>query len=621
LLALLGSRHTGLAEVVYRWPVRKVVETLDPVPGYDDPALVYFPYHSVSGPDGVPYTSFAAVTQQTEEWVFDGVGCNRGQGFEILATSLDDVPGFPDPWVFSPMKGFALLAAFNDGSAIVHAIIENDASDPPSSGRGMFVVNPETGMRALAVTGQTVPGLDPGEVIESVNHRDLGRDPSGSLAMGGLTRSADGSQDDHNRLLLRGTIEELAFYWRRHDPAPGFPEGTLLAGAVNMTPRVNTAGSMAWSASSYGPLGVLFALYGDMGGGPDLLAYQSMPIPDMPPAYFDGSFANPWIDDRGRIVFDATARNLADGPPWYKEGFWVVEPPELKPRVFALWPVPMPNLGRNVYFDPMFDHAYLNNDGHVLVHGFLENRGITADAIKATSAGASMGNLAGVNDDAIQVPGGDVNSTLDEAEAVCIVSIDSSHIVPVLHWGQRITDLTEGEYLHAMLNVQGNNNSLHVQWVILAGPEITYDNDEALVVFNQYGEWRVILREGSLVDLSGNGTDLRRFDDFHLGGFPNARRSERVILNDRNELVLELGFSDPLSSGTWVFDLSEMVACGPDLNSDDFVDQHDLGLLLAAYGTTPGEAHWSQRADINLDGVVDQADLQEVLAQYEQVCE
>ncbi len=164
-----------------------------------------------------------------------------------------------------------------------------------------------------------------------------------------------------------------------------------------------------------------------------------------------------------------------------------------------------------------------------------------------------------------------------------------------------------------------NNNGLAIFIVTLEGPGITEENDEALMVTNLYGESRLLLREGSKIDLAGDGSDVRTCSEFR-NGIPGSN-DEVSIFNDRNELVLDLEFSEPWSMGAWIFDLSEMVACGPDLNDDDYVDQQDLGLLLAAYGTTPGEAHWSQRADINLDGVVDQVDLQEVLVQYERACE
>ncbi len=57
-----------------------------------------------------------------------------------------------------------------------------------------------------------------------------------------------------------------------------------------------------------------------------------------------------------------------------------------------------------------------------------------------------------------------------------------------------------------------------------------------------------------------------------------------------------------------------------DINRDGCVDQADLGELLAAYGSTPGDDHWSPYADVNFDGFVDQADLGIVLADWGQNC-
>ena len=53
-----------------------------------------------------------------------------------------------------------------------------------------------------------------------------------------------------------------------------------------------------------------------------------------------------------------------------------------------------------------------------------------------------------------------------------------------------------------------------------------------------------------------------------------------------------------------------------DLNGDGDVDQSDLGILLAAWGTQPGDLYWAPRADINNDGCVDQSDLGILLSNW-----
>jgi hypothetical protein len=46
-----------------------------------------------------------------------------------------------------------------------------------------------------------------------------------------------------------------------------------------------------------------------------------------------------------------------------------------------------------------------------------------------------------------------------------------------------------------------------------------------------------------------------------------------------------------------------------DINGDGYIDNKDLVLLQAAYGSRPGDSNWNPRADLNGDGVVDLADL------------
>lgn len=53
-----------------------------------------------------------------------------------------------------------------------------------------------------------------------------------------------------------------------------------------------------------------------------------------------------------------------------------------------------------------------------------------------------------------------------------------------------------------------------------------------------------------------------------------------------------------------------------DINRDGRVDQGDLGILLAAWDTRPGDPNWNPQADLNADGVIDQADLGILLANW-----
>jgi hypothetical protein len=55
-----------------------------------------------------------------------------------------------------------------------------------------------------------------------------------------------------------------------------------------------------------------------------------------------------------------------------------------------------------------------------------------------------------------------------------------------------------------------------------------------------------------------------------------------------------------------------------DINKDGVVDLHDLAIIAAAYGSTPGDPNWNPDADLNKDGVVSLLDFQLVASEYGQ---
>lgn len=60
--------------------------------------------------------------------------------------------------------------------------------------------------------------------------------------------------------------------------------------------------------------------------------------------------------------------------------------------------------------------------------------------------------------------------------------------------------------------------------------------------------------------------------------------------------------------------------CPADINCDGTIGQADLGILLAAYGTSTGQPGFNPAADINKDGFVNQADLGILLGNYGTNC-
>lgn len=62
------------------------------------------------------------------------------------------------------------------------------------------------------------------------------------------------------------------------------------------------------------------------------------------------------------------------------------------------------------------------------------------------------------------------------------------------------------------------------------------------------------------------------------------------------------------------------MTCGGDVDRNRCVDQRDLGALLAAFGTRPGDAAYNGCADFTGDQYVSQADLGYLLANYGRCC-
>jgi Dockerin type I domain len=56
--------------------------------------------------------------------------------------------------------------------------------------------------------------------------------------------------------------------------------------------------------------------------------------------------------------------------------------------------------------------------------------------------------------------------------------------------------------------------------------------------------------------------------------------------------------------------------CIGDIDHDGDVDNDDRALLLAAFGSSPGEPHWNPDADLDGSGTIDTADLQILLANF-----
>jgi parallel beta-helix repeat protein len=94
-------------------------------------------------------------------------------------------------------------------------------------------------------------------------------------------------------------------------------------------------------------------------------------------------------------------------------------------------------------------------------------------------------------------------------------------------------------------------------------------------------------------------------DDSHSG--PNQNEAGSDGIGDTPYIIDGFNRDDYPLMNTYIV---------TDLNQDGIVDISDLAIISAAYGSTPGDAHWQSKCDLNKDGIVDRLDLEILVDNY-----
>ncbi|MFG0252217.1 MAG: hypothetical protein ACF8NJ_05010 [Phycisphaerales bacterium JB038] len=161
---------------------------------------------------------------------------------------------------------------------------------------------------------------------------------------------------------------------------------------------------------------------------------------------------------------------------------------------------------------------------------------------------------------------------------------------------------TDSVYSTTFAVISGNSVG---DYLVVGSTDADDLNVNEVVVMN--GE-TVLARKGDPIDLNGDGLDN---DDLYIGGF----NAYDAFLTDAGDLyffaALHNAAGDDLGDG--FLRLLAGIGCPEDLTGDGFVDQADLGELLASYGVDDG-------GDIDGDGDTDQADLGALLGLFNQPC-
>lgn len=138
---------------------------------------------------------------------------------------------------------------------------------------------------------------------------------------------------------------------------------------------------------------------------------------------------------------------------------------------------------------------------------------------------------------------------------------------------------------------------------------ISYDNFSQLHVISNFVDTGV-----DRTYYSGAGGEPRSYDiyaatiDLSLFDVPAGEAVQRV------RIFTEGPSGDPLALAVL------LSTCPADIDGNGEIELSDLTLLLAAFGSAPGEAAWNPHADLNADGSIGLADLADLLANFGQPC-
>lgn len=127
--------------------------------------------------------------------------------------------------------------------------------------------------------------------------------------------------------------------------------------------------------------------------------------------------------------------------------------------------------------------------------------------------------------------------------------------------------------------------------VNLEGPDIGFLNDRFLVAFELDGSMRVLLREGDLIDVYGDGSVVRQLQDFRIGDGMSAIGEVPVTLEftDGSDALVVLRVPEgDLFADDDGFDTSAADSVDFDLRAGAALGGRNYLLLASLSGTTPG---------------------------------
>lgn len=487
--------------------------------------------------------------------------------FRTVALSGDAVPGIPETGNF---LSFDTPVINNNGTVAFHAVI-NGPGINSSNEEGMWVENGSS-LDLIARRGDTAPD-SAGQKYYYLLGPLLGDD--GKSAFTGIYSNGSSAGVFAS---APGTTRLVA---RNGEPAPGLPDGVLLAtpmssdSSVISEPAVNASGQTAFYSHLSGLFGSNVGLWSEGSGSLSLVTRQGASAPGTASGVTFSSFGSgaigsgtwPAFNDDGKTAFAATLAGPGVGIS-NSQGIWSEASGSLSLVVRGGNGAPGTEPG--VTFHSSFSDPIINNRGDVLFQDLLQGPGVSSSnnsGLWLADAGGTVGLVARKGSSAPTMPAGvnwgdfDVGSlrlggsgAATFSSSLSGPSIDASnnssawlfagdqfHLIA--REGDPATGLEAGVLFGDSLSLYSiNRDDLVVFGAKLTGSGVGSANDYALYSRDSSGVFRLIVREGDLIEVSpGIFKTVQTYGaSFSDGNEDGHHRS----LNEQGDYVFGLRFTD-----------------------------------------------------------------------------
>jgi hypothetical protein len=224
------------------------------------------------------------------------------EGLDLVALTGTQAPGAPTDWLFS---GFAVPVFDADGSLLIDASMSIPSCyECDYYPGGLWRAPPGGALVPIALAEEPAPGTEAGTTFYSFD--DASADASGRVAVEGRVQGPAVHTANEQGIWTFGPTAPLTLLIRSLDPAPGLPEGVLVASPSR--PRAARGRVLFRSSLAIGGVASDDALWLASGNGapPLVLARSGVGLPGLPADVFlEGILWDHSVNEAGRILFGA----------------------------------------------------------------------------------------------------------------------------------------------------------------------------------------------------------------------------------------------------------------------------------------------------------------------------